>query len=99
MALISEAGRDVLRRLLAKDPELRPSAEDILAHGWFKEDISETPLSKAHLESISKFKEYSILQKASLLFIANNFSSEQEKQQMLEEFNKIDVNKDGKLSR
>lgn len=37
---VSPEGKDLVRRLLAKDPEDRPSAREMLSHPWFRAVIS-----------------------------------------------------------
>lgn len=42
---VSPEGKDLLRRLLAKDPEDRPSAREMLCHPWFRAVTSRPEIS------------------------------------------------------
>ena len=45
---LNEEMKDLLRKMLNKDPELRPSAEDLLAHEFFK------PVKSSEMENESE---------------------------------------------
>ena len=40
IAEISEEAKDLIRKMLTKQPELRPKLDDVMAHAWFAKDPS-----------------------------------------------------------
>jgi calcium-dependent protein kinase len=97
---VSPAAKDLISRLLMKDPEYRISAEEAFNHVW----ISGCSPPKAELlpvelvENIEKFVKSRRLKKVALMFIASKLS-EQEISFLRETFKKIDINGDGFISK
>ena len=100
---VSQEAINFVKSLLTYDPSKRLSAEEALDNQWLK--TMTKPNTEDHilevnvLENLSKFTSAVTLQKATLSFIANQMSQNEEVQKLKEEFDKIDDNKDGVISR
>ena len=92
-----------IKQLLEYDPEKRLSAGQALENHWLQtmsEKINdEIVLSNDIITNLNKFKSIVTLQKATLAFLANQISINQEIQKLKDEFDKIDENKDGEISK
>lgn len=73
---VSDNAKDLISRLLVKDPSLRLNAVDALNHAWFHE-VPHAPqsfLPKSMIEALTEFTRAQNLKRASLLFIASRLS-------------------------
>ena len=100
---ISTEAKDLLRKMLIKNPEERLSAKQVLRDHWIASrsegKTPDTKLVSTTLENISKFATESKLQKATLAFIVSQLMSSDEVGVLQEVFKKVDKNGDGLLSR
>jgi len=55
---ISEKAKDLIKKLLIKDPKERPSAQDALKDPWFTEMIQSTVDKKLTDEALSNLKTF-----------------------------------------
>lgn len=99
---VSDAAKKLIRLMLTKKPEDRPSAGECLNHPWLKEnnkrDVN-VNLGKKCLNNMRKFHAGRKLQQAALTYIVNYLMTKEEKNEMLEIFQSLDTNGDGVLSR
>lgn len=98
---VSEDVKDLIRQMLEYDPAKRLSAVDALKHPWLRVLENAKPpkdLSKA-LTNIYQFNAGTKLKQAALAFFAKNLLSKQEQEQMVREFQAIDKNGNGTLSK
>ncbi len=98
---ISNEAINYLTKLLTYEPKKRPSAEEALNDGWLSNEssISNIELSKEIIGNLSKFRTTLGLQKVTISFLANQISVNEEIKALKEEFDKVDVNKDGEISK
>jgi calcium-dependent protein kinase len=90
--------------LLNYAPNKRPSAEEALNNPWMVKNLSTSSaedniLDQKIIQNLVRFQSVISLQKASLAFIANQLGHNEEIKKIKDEFDKIDVNKDGILSK
>lgn len=95
---VSSEGKNLIKKILTKNPQKRPSAEEVLEQSWFKTS-HETPLDPTHLENLKNFSSQSKMQQAIYFFLINSTMTEKEKKQLTETFKKLDKNNDGVLSK
>ena len=99
---ISKSAIDFLDLLLEIDPFKRISAEEALKNEWLMKMLNseenDNILNKAIIDNLIKFSSSVSLQKATLSFLANQISMNEEIKKLKKEFDKIDVNKDGEIS-
>lgn len=97
---ISKIAKDLISRFLVKDPAMRITAEQALAHPWIQvlAPIPECPLSTEIFEEISNFSNFSKFKRATLLYIASRLS-EKELFNLKNLFISIDKDCDGSISR
>ncbi len=92
-----------IKDLLDYAPNKRPTCEEALSNKWLtnmiKSDSKDNILDQKTIQNLVKFQSVISLQKASLAFIANQLGHSEEIGKIKDEFDKIDVNKDGVLSR
>lgn len=104
---ISKNGLDLLQKLMEYKPEKRISAEDALNHSWFKDhkskelinQIKDEKVIKDFINNFKHFKEYSIIQKTTLMYLVHNFPQMRDIVNACKLFNKIDNNNDGKINK
>ena len=98
---VSNQAIEYIKHLLSYDPEDRPSAEEALNNKWLISMINHgnSKLSEYIITNLIKFRTTLGLQKATVSFLANQISINEEIKTLKEEFDKIDVNKDGEISK
>ncbi|MCQ2818500.1 MAG: EF-hand domain-containing protein, partial [archaeon] len=91
-----------IKSLLTYDPLNRPSAEQALKDPWLIASLKSNDDDSVNIqivENLTKFQSTNTLQKATLSYISHQLSQSNELKRLTEEFNKIDKNKDGVLSK
>ena len=98
---VSKQAIEYIKNLLSFDPEQRPTAEEALNNKWLKSMINHgnSKLSEYIITNLIKFRTTLGLQKATVSFLTNQISINEEIKKLKEEFDKIDVNKDGEISK
>lgn len=99
---ISFDAKDFISKLLTFEPSQRVSAREALSHPWM-ENASRTPInsevSRSILNNLTNFRAQLSLQKATFSFIANQLSTKEERDEMIEIFKSLDTDNSGTLSR
>lgn len=96
---VSDQAKDLIVRLLTKDPSLRITAVQAYSHPWVRGAVSrynDLPISL--LNSIQKFMNATSIKKASLMYIASKLS-ENDISKIRSHFKQIDVNGDGVITK
>ena len=102
---ISDLAKDFISKLLTKDQNKRPSADEALQHPWIKQAnaLSKENLNADHamsaLTNLQNFNAASKLKQATYAFIASQLLSKSEKEQIDKVFRAMDLNGDGKLQK
>jgi calcium-dependent protein kinase len=100
---VSAEAKDLLTKMLVKNPNERISARHLLKDPWIvtrsESKAPDAQLVSSTLENISKFATESKLQKATLAFIVSQIMSSDEVGNLQEVFKKVDTNGDGLLNR
>ena len=98
---VSKEAIEYIKTLLSYNPEDRPTAEEALNNKWLKSMISHgnNKLSEYIISNLIKFRTTLGLQKATVSFLTNQISINEEIKKLKEEFDKIDVDKDGEISK
>lgn len=94
---VSQDAKDVIKKLLAKDPKDRFSAEQALHDVWIKDNApgsSGAPMSKHLMSHLRGYRVQNKLKKAALHVIAGQLGDKQI-QALREMFVRLDVNGDG----
>ncbi|KAA3488974.1 calcium-dependent protein kinase 29-like isoform X1 [Gossypium australe] len=97
---ISEGAKDLIRKMLARDPKKRITAAQALEHPWMKEggEASDKPIDSAVLSRLKQFRVMNKLKKLALKVIAENLSSEEENKGLQQMFNNIDTDGSGAIT-
>ena len=98
---------DLIQKLLIMDPKQRITAQEALAHSWFKENrakelfnqIKDESTLKKLLANLKAYKRDSIIQETALAYLVHNFPQMKDVINACKLFNQIDVNGDGKISK
>ena len=98
---VSKEAIEYIKTLLSYNPENRPTAEEALNNKWLKSMINHgnNKLSEYIISNLIKFRTTLGLQKATVSFLTNQISINEEIKKLKEEFDKIDVDKDGEISK
>lgn len=98
---ISEQAKDLIKKLLVKNPKERLTAQQAMGHPWFQlcqQGIMEPVNLNATLEKLKDFRITNSLTLAAINYINNCLSTEEERRQLSEIFQYLDKNNDGVLS-
>ncbi|KAH7834182.1 hypothetical protein Vadar_013504 [Vaccinium darrowii] len=77
--LISESAKDLIQKMLCRDPRKRISAHEVLCHPWIVDDrvAPDKPLDSAVLSRLKQFSAMNKLKKMALRVIAERLSEEE----------------------
>ena len=99
---ISQEAKDLVCKMLNKDLNKRLNATEAFNHPWVQNSVNRTiesnPISPTVLKNLSLFRANTMLQQATLSYIASNMMSGQEIKELREAFIVLDVDGDGQLS-
>ncbi|XP_021886920.1 calcium-dependent protein kinase 20-like [Carica papaya] len=96
---ISESAKDLVRRMLVRDPKKRMTAHEVLCHPWVQVDgvAPDKPLDSAVLSRLKQFSAMNKLKKIAIRVIAESLS-EDEIAGMKEMFKMIDTDNSGQIT-
>jgi calcium-dependent protein kinase len=100
---VSQEAKDLIKKMLTKDPKKRISALDSMQDVWFKKNEEKSEydkkLAKKVLNNMKKFKKHRILEKTIISFIINQLVKKDERLELEKQFKDWDTNGDGVLSK
>ncbi|KAE8125235.1 hypothetical protein FH972_020068 [Carpinus fangiana] len=96
---ISESAKDLVRRMLVRDPKKRLTAPEVLRHPWVQVDgaAPDMPLDSAVLSRLKQFSAMNKLKKIVIRVIAESLS-EEEIAGLTEMFKMIDTDNSGQIT-
>ncbi|KDP36877.1 hypothetical protein JCGZ_08168 [Jatropha curcas] len=96
---ISSSAKDLIKKMLTRDPKKRITAAQALEHPWLKVDgeASDRPIDSAVQSRLKQFRAMNKLKKLALKVIAENLS-EEEIQGLKQMFNNIDIDRSGTIT-
>lgn len=96
---ISESAKDLVRKMLVRDPKKRLTAHEVLCHPWVKmEGVAlDRPLDPAVLSRLKKFSAMNKIKKIAIRVIAESLS-EEEIAGLKEMFKMIDTDSSGHIT-
>ncbi|KAL8162060.1 hypothetical protein V2J09_013549 [Rumex salicifolius] len=96
---ISEDAKDLVRKMLVRDPKKRLTAHEVLCHPWVQVDgvAPDKPLDSAVLSRMKQFRAMNKLKKMALRVIAETLS-EEEIAGLKEMFKMIDTDNSGQIT-
>ncbi|CAL5404102.1 unnamed protein product [Camellia sinensis] len=96
---ISESAKDLVKRMLVRDPRRRLTAHEVLCHPWVQVDgvAPDKPLDSAVLSRMKQFSAMNKLKKMALRIIAEHLS-EEEIAGLKEMFKMIDTDNSGQIT-
>ncbi|KAJ4849639.1 Mitogen-activated protein kinase cpk1 [Turnera subulata] len=96
---ISESAKDLVRKMLVRDPRRRLTAHEVLCHPWVQEDgvAPDKPLDSAVLSRLKQFSAMNKFKKMALRVIAESLS-EEEIAGLKEMFRMIDTDNSGQIT-
>ena len=98
--------KDLLSKLLEKDPNKRISAEQALNHKVFNKNKTKEILNEIQdekmifkfIDNLKKYKSKSILCETALAYLVHNYPDLEQVNEACKLFNKLDVNENGKIT-
>lgn len=93
--------KDLVKKMMAFDPDKRLSALDALNHPWLTgnpADQVDAESARSTLADLSTFGAQHKLQQAALTYIVSQLITSREKEQLQKIFLSLDTDRDGKLS-
>ncbi|KAG7573761.1 Protein kinase domain [Arabidopsis suecica] len=96
---VSESAKDLIRKMLERNPKQRLTAQQVLCHPWIRDEgtAPDTPLDTTVLSRLKKFSATDKLKKMALRVIAERLS-EEEIHELRETFKTIDSEKSGRVT-
>ncbi|CAA7409087.1 unnamed protein product [Spirodela intermedia] len=96
---ISNSAKDLVRKMLTRDPKKRITASQVLEHPWIREngDASEKPIDCVVLSRMQQFTAMNKLKKMALAVIAANLS-EEDIQGLKQMFAGMDTDRSGTIT-
>lgn len=96
---ISASAKDLVKRMLHRDPKRRLTAHQVLCHPWVRDDgvAPDKPLDSAVLSRLKQFSAMNKIKKMALRIIAENLS-EEEIAGLKEMFKMIDTDNSGQIT-
>ncbi|XP_040994165.1 calcium-dependent protein kinase 1-like [Juglans microcarpa x Juglans regia] len=96
---ISDSAKDLVKRMLVRDPKRRLTAHEVLCHPWVQVDgvAPDKPLDSAVLSRLKQFSAMNKLKKLALRVIAESLS-EEEIAGLKEMFKMIDADNSGQIT-
>ncbi|WVY91276.1 hypothetical protein V8G54_036790 [Vigna mungo] len=96
---ISSSAKDLVRKMLTKDPKKRITSAQVLEHPWLREggNASDKPIDSAVLSRMKQFRAMNKLKKLALKVIAENLS-EEEIQGLKAMFTNMDTDNSGTIT-
>ncbi|KAL0286216.1 UNVERIFIED_CONTAM: Calcium-dependent protein kinase [Sesamum angustifolium] len=94
---ISNSAKDLVRKMLTKDPKRRITSAQVLEHPWIKGQASDKPIDSAVLSRMKQFRAMNKLKKLALKVIAQSLS-EDEIKGLKAMFTNIDTDKSGTIT-
>ncbi len=98
---LSNDAKDLIKQLLTYKPSQRISAQSALTHSWItknKVKDTSTVAIEASLDNLRNFRTQKKMQQVALTFMVSFLSSSNEIKEFKQAFNKLDLNRDGKIS-
>ncbi|KAH6822135.1 calcium-dependent protein kinase 21 [Perilla frutescens var. hirtella] len=94
---ISNSGKDLVQKMLTKDPKKRITSSEVLEHPWIKGQASDKRIDSAVLSRMKQFRAMNKLKKLALKVIAQSLS-EDEIKGLKAMFMNIDTDKSGTIT-
>ncbi|KAI3466571.1 hypothetical protein Pfo_023234 [Paulownia fortunei] len=94
---ISNSAKDLVRKMLTKDPKNRITSTQVLEHHWIKGQASDKPIDSAVLSRMKQFRAMNKLKKLALKVIAQSLS-EDEIKGLKAMFANMDTDKSGTIT-
>ena len=95
---------DLIKKMLKKNPNERPTAKECLSHPWFnilenKEIEQQTKSNVKMLQKMSKFVKENRFKQAVLQFISTQFNLKGEESELKDLFNELDKENQGQITK
>ncbi|KAL3614983.1 Calcium-dependent protein kinase 15 [Castilleja foliolosa] len=94
---ISDSAKDLVRKMLCKDPKNRITSAQVLEHPWIKGQAPDKPIDSAVLSRMKQFRAMNKLKKLALKVIAQSLSEEEIKG-LKAMFANMDTDKSGTIT-
>ena len=101
--VITDEGKDLIKKMLTYDPKKRLSSSQVLAHPWFEtfkgKKKTDKKIAQSALDNMKRFKRNKQFEQATISFIINQLITKEERNELMKQFLEWDKNGDGVLSK
>lgn len=95
--ILSRPARDIVRRMLDRDPSRRPTAQQLLQHSWLCQAAPDRPLGSTVVARMKAFADMTKVRRVAML-VATQSLAEERAGQIQAAFKALDVDETGSLS-
>lgn len=97
---VSPEAKDLIHKMLQYEPTHRISIRDSLHHKWFKNALETTNgvLDSKIMSNLRSFNVRNKMQQTAYIFLVNHLATKEERKQLYDTFQALDLDKDGTLS-
>ena len=90
-SVITDEGKDLIKKMLTYDPKKRLSASQVLAHPWFdtfknKKNKTDKKIAQSALDNMKRFKRNKQFEQATISFIINQLTTKEERNELMKTF-------------
>ncbi|CAD8149985.1 unnamed protein product [Paramecium octaurelia] len=96
---ISDEAKNLIKKMLTKDYTLRISAQEAFNDPWIQKNAPNAPIDFKAINNLSSFFGKNKVRAALMQFISTNLMTNAEKEELLNEFKKIDKDGNGQISK
>ncbi|KAL4464835.1 hypothetical protein ABPG74_011396 [Tetrahymena malaccensis] len=96
---ISVQAKDLIEKMLQKDPDIRLSAQQAYQHPWIQKSIKSSNIQDTVMKNLASFSARNKVKTALLNMISLHILKNKEKEQIFQNFIELDKDGDGQLSK
>jgi calcium-dependent protein kinase len=96
---ISEEAKNLIRKMLTRDPAKRVSAKEALADPWVQSNAPHKQVNAKFMQNMAGFHSRNKLRSSILTFMAVHITGQSEKEDLLKTFGELDKDGNGELTK
>lgn len=101
--MVSDNARDLIKKMLEKNPAKRITAKEALKHPWISNRLQQSSADERQLtdtvSNLGSFRQLSNFQESIMNFVTTYLITEDDKKDIIRQFRVLDANSDGRISK